>query len=1083
MKTYIHINQSMKKITLLMLLFTSFIQAQIVNIPDANFKAKLLAADASNNIASSFTGQSKVDTNNNGEIEVSEAANITILNVNASGIADLTGIEAFTSLQILHCENNQLTSLDASNLFSLMVLICSDNQISALNVTGLFNLEMLECSNNQLTTLNLSGLGLSSLRGLSCGNNQLTTINIAGITSLENLNLSDNLLTSLSVSGLGNLKSIQCSGNQLTTLNIASLSHLEILWCYDNQLTSLNITGAMTSLVDLNCSQNQLTTLNIPTLINLSQLRCNNNQLTTVNTTNLLNLKTYDCSNNQMTSLDASGLPLLEYLSCNYNQLTSLTVSNLANLKSLGCNNNLLTSIDFTGLSSITGIDFSYNSFPTADLSGMSTLKNISAQNNQLTSLTVTGLTQLEQLFCMNNLLTSLNLTGLTTLKILWCDYNQLTALDLTGLINLEQLTCGYNQIPSLNLSGMNALIHLYCPFNPIPELNVNGLTNLIGLFCNNTLLTTLDVSGLTSLQNLQCGFNSIPNLNVSGLTNLVYLYCDNNQITSLDLTGMVNLKQLNCSNNQLTTLDTSDCINMIMGTSCQDNNLSTLFIKNGVDESVAFYGNPNLQFICADETEIADIQTSAQINNPSTIVSSYCSFTPGGHYNSVTGTAHFDLNNDGCDSNDLLANNIRFDMTDGTISSGTFLNDTGIYTLYADIGTYTLNAHLENPAYFHLTPVTTTHVFPELNSTVVNQDFCMTANGVHNDAEIVLYPSGVARPGFDAHYVLLIKNKGNQTLSGNIQLAFEDALLDFISASVAPDNTAISTLTWNYSDLKPFETRTIELVFNVNSPIETPPVNSGDLIHFTATINPIIGDEMAEDNVFELPQYIVNSMDPNDITCLEGPTVAPTEIGKYLHYVARFENTGNFAAENIVVKMVIDPDKYNLDSLQLLDASHESTTNIHGNVVEFIFRNINLAASAGDPPVGGHGTIMFKIKSAATLAAGDQVSNKANIYFDYNAPIETNPAQTVFALLNQADFNIDSSINTYPNPAKDWVRIDCNSLIKSVELYDVQGRILQTSLEKQKTTQLDISNKPNGIYFLKINTEKGIKIEKLVKK
>jgi hypothetical protein len=393
------------------------------------------------------------------------------------------------------------------------------------------------------------------------------------------------------------------------------------------------------------------------------------------------------------------------------------------------------------------------------------------------------------------------------------------------------------------------------------------------------------------------------------------------------------------------------------------------------------------------------------------------------------------------------------------------------------------LNAHLENPAFFNMTPITTTHIFPELNSTVINQDFCLTANGVHNDAEVVLYPAGVARPGFDAQYVLLIKNKGNQTLTGNVQLAFEDALLDFVSASTSPDNTAINLLTWNYADLKPFETRTINITFNINSPVETPPVNSGDLIHFTATINPITGDEISEDNVFQLPQYIVNSMDPNDITCLEGPTVAAAEIGKYLHYVARFENTGNYAAENIVVKMVIDPDKYNLDSLQLLDASHESTTNIHGNVVEFIFRNINLAASAGDPPVGGHGTIMFKIKSAQTLAAGDQVSNKANIYFDYNAPIETNPAQTLFALLNQVGFNTDQSVTVYPNPAQDWVNINCNSQIKSVELFDVQGRILETYFGTQKMTEFNISDKPSGVYFLKITTQKGVKIEKLVKK
>jgi len=48
------------------------------------------------------------------------------------------------------------------------------------------------------------------------------------------------------------------------------------------------------------------------------------------------------------------------------------------------------------------------------------------------------------------------------------------------------------------------------------------------------------------------------------------------------------------------------------------------------------------------------------------------------------------------------------------------------------------------------------------------------------------------------------------------------------------------------------------------------------------------------------------------------------------------------------------------------------------------------------------------------------------------------------------------------------------------VSLYDVQGRLLQTVLGNQKV--LDIAHQANGIYFLKITTEKGSKVEKVVK-
>ena len=58
---------------LLGLLIFSGVQAQIVNIPDANFKSKLLAA-STNNVTAYYI---KIDTNNNGEIEVSEALKVT----------------------------------------------------------------------------------------------------------------------------------------------------------------------------------------------------------------------------------------------------------------------------------------------------------------------------------------------------------------------------------------------------------------------------------------------------------------------------------------------------------------------------------------------------------------------------------------------------------------------------------------------------------------------------------------------------------------------------------------------------------------------------------------------------------------------------------------------------------------------------------------------------------------------------------------------------------------------------------------------------------------------------------------------
>jgi len=89
---------------------------QIVNIPDANFKAYLVSNTA-------------INTNGDNEIQVSEASvfNDTI-DCRSMNISNLKGIEAFTALTYLDCVDNQLTSLDVSQNTALTYLYCGGNK-------------------------------------------------------------------------------------------------------------------------------------------------------------------------------------------------------------------------------------------------------------------------------------------------------------------------------------------------------------------------------------------------------------------------------------------------------------------------------------------------------------------------------------------------------------------------------------------------------------------------------------------------------------------------------------------------------------------------------------------------------------------------------------------------------------------------------------------------------------------------------------------------------------------------------------------------------------------------------------------
>jgi hypothetical protein len=341
----------------------------------------------------------------------------------------------------------------------------------------------------------------------------------------------------------------------------------------------------------------------------------------------------------------------------------------------------------------------------------------------------------------------------------------------------------------------------------------------------------------------------------------------------------------------------------------------------------------PNLAYICCDDTQINYVQSRVNgYGYTNCSVNTYCSFTPGGVFYTIKGKNTFDANNNGCDANDPIYPNLKYRIIGSTTTGNIISNASGNYAIPVQAGTYTIKPLLENPTYFTATPDSVQITFPNaINDTIV-QNFCIAPNGVHHDVEISVIPTSNARPGFDATYQIVYKNKGNQIENGSVALQFDDAHIDFVTANPAPDNQVVNNLTWNYVNLLPLETRTITATFNLNNPQETPPLNAGDILNYTASVTPLATDEIPNDNTATLAQTIVGSLDPNDKTCLEGDQILPNKVGDYLHYVINFENTGTANATNIVVKDVIDLAKYNIASLQITKASHDCRVRILNN-------------------------------------------------------------------------------------------------------------------------------------------------------
>ena len=239
----------MKKLLLILLCLPFIGFGQNVNIPDANFKAVLV-------------GNSTINTNGDSEIQVSEATAFNgTIDCESMNISNLTGIEAFTTLENLQCGSNNLTSLDVTSNTSLIELWCSYNQLTSLDVSNNTNLTRLSCASNQLTTLDVSAN--TALMYLFCTENQLTTLDVSQNTALENLECGSNNLTSLDVTSNTSLIELWCSYTQLTSFDVSNNTNLTLLYCPYNQLTTLDV-SATTALTMLWCEENnQLTSLDL----------------------------------------------------------------------------------------------------------------------------------------------------------------------------------------------------------------------------------------------------------------------------------------------------------------------------------------------------------------------------------------------------------------------------------------------------------------------------------------------------------------------------------------------------------------------------------------------------------------------------------------------------------------------------------------------------------------------------------------------------------------------------------------------------------------------------------------------------
>lgn len=157
---------------------------ELAYIPDYNFEKTLIDRGYDTGAPDNYIPVAAIDT-------------VLSLDISNRNIADLTGIEYFTALEVLDCSDNGLTTLNFTKNYTLLSLTCDNNILSELNISQNNLLKNLYCQNNELANLSLTNN--IALNVLVCSDNLLTALDLTQNSSLFRLFSRNNNLTSLNV--------------------------------------------------------------------------------------------------------------------------------------------------------------------------------------------------------------------------------------------------------------------------------------------------------------------------------------------------------------------------------------------------------------------------------------------------------------------------------------------------------------------------------------------------------------------------------------------------------------------------------------------------------------------------------------------------------------------------------------------------------------------------------------------------------------------------------------------------------------------------------------------------------------------
>ena len=129
-----------------------------------------------------------------------------------------------------------------------------------------------------------------------------------------------------------------------------------------------------------------------------------------------------------------------------------------------------------------------------------------------------------------------------------------------------------------------------------------------------------------------------------------------------------------------------------------------------------------------------------------------------------------------------------------------------------------------------------------------------------------------------------------------------------------------------------------------------------------------------------------------------------------------------------------------------------------------------------GDCWLGCINRYFWHFKVNYTECSVEYLGNEADLYDS----IFPDPVNCDITYINPLLYTNTMDIKLYPNPTYGKFTIETAN-IQRIDIFNIYGKCLKKIKDKSQNIKVDLSKQPKGVYFLKVTTNKGTAVEKVV--